>query len=107
MTIYKCSVCETVFDEAKEGVKWEQLADDWACIVCESGKSFWRATDEKSSTDTPGVEAATADSVVDAPEKVFDDFETYMTDIHTMAQTGESIIEPMRKKSRRFPGMKS
>jgi len=38
MAIYKCLVCETVYDEEKEGKRWEQVADDWLCHVCESGK---------------------------------------------------------------------
>ena len=44
MAIYTCSICETEFDETKEGTEWEQLPSDWTCHVCESGKSLWRMT---------------------------------------------------------------
>lgn len=40
MAIYKCSVCETEFNEKKEEKKWNELTEDWKCHVCESGKSI-------------------------------------------------------------------
>ncbi len=49
MAVYKCSVCDTVFDEEKEGKKWGELAEEWSCHVCESGKSVWQRIDEKDS----------------------------------------------------------
>ena len=42
MTVYKCTICDTLFDEDKENRKWDQLEADWACFVCESGKSLWQ-----------------------------------------------------------------
>jgi len=33
MAIYKCKTCETIYDEEKEGVNWDELAEDWACHV--------------------------------------------------------------------------
>lgn len=47
MAIYKCSVCETEFDETNEGKKWEQLPGDWACHVCESGKSLLSSASQR------------------------------------------------------------
>lgn len=41
MAIYRCSVCDTEFDEEKEGKTWKEIENDWACHVCESGKLFW------------------------------------------------------------------
>ena len=32
------------------------------------------------------------------PEKTFDEFEAYMADIHIMAESGQTIIEPMRTR---------
>ena len=102
MAIYKCSVCETEFDETKEGIKWDQLSDDWNCHVCESGKSFWRIPDDMPASDLSEGVAEIAADTESVPEKTFDDFEAYMADIHIMAETGQSIIEPMRTRQPTF-----
>ena len=99
MAVYRCTICETVFDEAKEGCKWDQLDDDWACIVCESGKAMWQPTDAEEAQQAPLDAAAASDAALDAiPDKPSDEFETTMADIRTMAATGASIIEPMRTR---------
>lgn len=46
MAIYRCSVCDTIYDEEKEGKKWDELSASWACHVCESGKSLFQCIDE-------------------------------------------------------------
>jgi glutamate synthase domain-containing protein 2/rubredoxin len=102
MAIYKCSVCETEFDETKEGKKWDQLPEDWACHVCESGKSFWRMAGDTPASDLSGGGVEVAADTESVPEKTFDDFEAYMADIHVMAETGQSIIEPMRTRQPTF-----
>ncbi|MBT8364386.1 MAG: FMN-binding glutamate synthase family protein, partial [Deltaproteobacteria bacterium] len=43
-----------------------------------------------------------AEAAVEGAQKVFDEFETYMADIRAMAETGESIIEPMRTRKVSF-----
>jgi glutamate synthase domain-containing protein 2/rubredoxin len=103
MTIYKCTVCDTEYDEEKESMTWDQLATDWACFVCESGKPMFRPVEGS----TPGTEAPAAltgpvSDQPDAFEKTFDDFESYMADIHIIAETGQSLIEPMRTKKPTF-----
>ena len=35
---YECAACGYIYDEAKEGKKFEDLPDDWVCPVCGSGK---------------------------------------------------------------------
>jgi glutamate synthase domain-containing protein 2 len=102
MTVYKCSVCETEFDETKENKKWSQLPGNWTCHVCESGKPLWRVVDDTVVTDLSKDSAEDARDEESAPEKTFDDVETYMADIHTMAETGQSIIEPMRTRQPTF-----
>jgi glutamate synthase domain-containing protein 2 len=99
MAIYKCSVCDTIFDEKKEGKKWDELAGDWNCHVCESGKSAWKKTDEElASPDVPGGEPEDASGSPDEYLRLEDELEVHMADIHQMAETGRSIIEPMRTK---------
>ncbi len=100
MTVYRCTICDTLFDEDKDGCNWEQLADDWACTVCDSGKTLWQPMAAESAASAPPVEATQGGDAI--PAKSFDDIETAMADIHTMAATGESIIEPMRTRQPSF-----
>jgi len=39
MAKYRCTVCNYVYDEEKEGIKFNDLPDDWKCPVCNSPKS--------------------------------------------------------------------
>jgi glutamate synthase domain-containing protein 2/rubredoxin len=99
MAVYKCSVCDTIFDEEKEGKKWDELAGEWACHVCESGKSFWRIIEEEPSG--PDVSKGVSEDASGSPDEFkrqSDDLESHMSDIHQIAETGESVIEPMRTK---------
>ena len=41
MTLYECMVCGYVYDEAVEGVPWEELPEDWVCVVCFSDRSYF------------------------------------------------------------------
>ncbi len=99
MAVYKCEVCDYEYDEGKEGVKWDDLPEDWVCPVCESPKSYFHKVDgEQSATD--GTTGAAGPTAADASTFVrsSDEFEVHMTDIHQMAAGGESITEPMRTK---------
>lgn len=94
MALYICKVCETKYDEEKEGAAWEELPDSWVCPVCESAKKMFEERKE-------GIgEAVQPQAEEDDDEflRYSDDLEYYMTDIHDIARTGKSIIEPMRTK---------
>ncbi|HTX60815.1 MAG TPA: thiamine pyrophosphate-dependent enzyme [Methanobacterium sp.] len=39
MAKYRCTVCNYIFDEEREGYKFEELPDNWRCPVCNSPKS--------------------------------------------------------------------
>ncbi|UCE42397.1 MAG: alpha-hydroxy-acid oxidizing protein [Candidatus Aminicenantes bacterium] len=98
MAVYKCSVCDTIFDEDKEGKKWEELSGDWNCHVCESDKSVWKKVEEDTSPDvSAGIPEDTSGSP-DEYRRLEDELEVHMADIHQMAETGKPIIEPMRTK---------
>jgi rubrerythrin len=43
---YRCTVCGYVYDEDKEGVKWEDLPDDWKCPTCGVPKSKFEKVEE-------------------------------------------------------------
>lgn len=38
MAKYICTVCQWVYDEEKEGTKFNDLPADWTCPVCGAGK---------------------------------------------------------------------
>ncbi|MHB1377293.1 MAG: thiamine pyrophosphate-dependent enzyme [Candidatus Humimicrobiaceae bacterium] len=39
MAKYRCTVCNYVYDEEKEGKKFSELPDDWRCPVCNAPKT--------------------------------------------------------------------
>ena len=43
---YVCTVCGWVYDEEKEGVKWEDLPDDFKCKLCNKGKEHFEEIKE-------------------------------------------------------------
>jgi len=61
MAAYICVVCDTVYEEDKEGVKWDDLPDDWVCPVCDSPKSMFKLAEDSS----PEAEA---DKTASAPD---------------------------------------
>lgn len=96
MARYRCSVCDYIYDEEKEGVKWDELPDDWVCPVCESAKSFYVYVEAAApQTDSFEIDSTSSSSFI----RTADDTEIHMADIHKIAETGESIIEPMRTKN--------
>lgn len=38
MKKYICDVCGYIYDEEAEGVKFEDLPEDWVCPLCSVGK---------------------------------------------------------------------
>ncbi|MCR5797942.1 MAG: flavin reductase [Eubacterium sp.] len=36
--VWVCKICGYTYDEAKEGVPFEELPDDWVCPLCKHGK---------------------------------------------------------------------
>ena len=45
MAKYKCSVCQWVYDEEKEGKKFDELPEDWTCPICGVGKDMFELED--------------------------------------------------------------
>ena len=99
MAEYRCVVCEYIYDENKGGTAWDDLPEDWLCPVCGSPKKLYEPVEEKAA-ETLSVQEADADTPGDmeALLRPGDEFESTMADIHEMAQTGQSISEPMRTR---------
>jgi pyruvate oxidase len=41
MAKYRCTVCNYIYDEEKEGKKFSELPDEWRCPVCNSLKKVF------------------------------------------------------------------
>lgn len=98
MAVYKCVVCETTYDEDKEGKRWEDLSDSWACHVCESGKEHYQCVDDKErrSEASAGITGDTGEYGGELQR--ISEVEIHMADIHQISEKKESIVEPMRTK---------
>ncbi len=95
MAVYMCVVCDTTYDEEAQGLAWSDLPGDWVCPVCESGLSHYRLVRDSSSTPSRRSTPSTVNTSHDSGDARISDAEQYMLDIHQMAETGQSIIEPM------------
>lgn len=96
---YECALCSYAYDEAKEDVFLQDLPGDWKCPVCGSGKeSFSLAAADRPTAAGIGAETASGEEYLAEWRRPADDFETSMADIHHLAITGKSIIEPMRSR---------
>ncbi|MGE5173809.1 MAG: rubredoxin [Betaproteobacteria bacterium] len=36
--MWRCTICGYIYDDTKEGTKFEDLPDDWNCPVCNAPK---------------------------------------------------------------------
>ena len=43
---YRCKICGYVYDEDVEGVKFEDLPDEWVCPMCGVGKEKFEKIEE-------------------------------------------------------------
>lgn len=96
---YECGLCSFLYDERLEELSWDALPDDWVCPVCGSGKDNFKrkSPPEPVKTQEPGQSNVDEDYLSEW-RKAQDDFEIHMADIHKMAMTGETVIEPMRTR---------
>ncbi|MFC1477313.1 glutamate synthase-related protein [candidate division KSB1 bacterium] len=107
MALYECEICGYIFNESQEGTTWEDLPDDWTCPVCDADKTFF-GMNEESAAEAPeppaapdaGTDVSAADDGLSEYLREYrrasDETESTFADIQQIADTGESIIEPMR-----------
>jgi glutamate synthase domain-containing protein 2/rubredoxin len=124
VTLYRCDVCN-VFEydpvrgnsltQIKPGTEPKDFPDTWTCPICSSDKTHLIPVPGPAFAaqhEIPCPECGASISVTVKPvdagamtgylapwERFTDTTEIYMADIHRMATTGESIIEPMRTKN--------
>ena len=60
---YRCSVCGYIYDEDKEGVRFEDLPEDWRCPVCGEGKEGFELMEDEEPASARAPEVQEAPSV--------------------------------------------
>lgn len=43
---YRCTVCQYIYDDEQEDVKFEDLPDTWTCPACGVPKSLFEKVEE-------------------------------------------------------------
>ena len=112
MSRLSCEVCGYIYDEEKSSEAWDELPADWKCPVCGTGKELYHPLGEDGATgaaggpgaarsagaaELPGA-AAAASEYLGEWRRYADEVEEHMSAIHAMAETGHSLIEPMRTR---------
>jgi len=97
---YQCGLCSHTYDDAQEQQPWDQLASDWMCPVCGSAKTEFSPMESEGAVSPPvSQEMAPAVSGYLAEwARPGDEHEIYMADVHKMAESRQSITEPMRTR---------
>ena len=99
MDRYRCLICQYVYNEKTEGIPFDDLPPDWTCPVCGAAKSeFEEIEEEPQPPASAPPEIIREGKTLEEFRRASDDIETLMADIHRMAATGESVIEPMRSR---------
>jgi len=96
---YRCRICQYIYNEKTEGVFFDDLPMDWTCPVCGAAKAEFDFVEDEPEPPArvPAVPVHQPNGL-DAYRRASDDLETAMADIHRMALTGESVVEPMRSR---------
>jgi glutamate synthase domain-containing protein 2 len=94
--IWECVICSYQYDEAKEGVPFSELPDDWECPDCGAPKSEFEVVGGGEEESEESDETDSSGEYLGRWKRRDDKLETVMADIHKMAADGRSIMEPMR-----------
>ena len=116
MAQHVCEVCGYIHDEERHEERWDELPPGWECPVCGTGKNGYHLLEAggagKGTAATGGTTSGTAaagpapsasatapaDGYLGEWRRFADEFETSMAVIHAMAETGQSVVEPMRTR---------
>ncbi len=98
MAEYRCAICGEIYDEEAEGVRFEDLPDDWVCPVCRSPKSeFYLVEDDDvpaGGTVEPPAQAAEEKSI-EIDQRLIRHDNGPMDEIRQMSYTGRNMGEAM------------
>lgn len=93
MAKYRCSVCGEIYDEEKEGVRFEDLPDDWVCPICHRSKDKYHLMEDSSSASTSQKDIDSKNIDIDPDLIRYDG--GIMDEIREMSLTGKNASEPM------------
>lgn len=110
MNIFRCNVCNVFeYDQSvgqsskniRPNTLPEDFPDQWRCPICGSDKTHLKPYEKvpdsfEKNEDEKGTDKLEKESYLGEWKRHNDPTEQYMDDIHKMAITGKSIIEPMR-----------
>ena len=68
MKKYRCTICGYIYDEAKEGVKFADLPDDWKCPLCGAPKNLFEEVVEETKTNEVQEESAPSEVVEESAD---------------------------------------
>ena len=95
MARYKCSICNYIYDEDIEGVKFEELPDDWKCPVCFSPKALFEKIEDKQEKQEEKSEKSYEDSEEAISPETPERIKEAVTKIHSVIKTAKSEISAM------------
>ena len=103
MAKYQCQLCGHIYDEEKEGIKFEDLPDDWKCPMCFAPKNMFKLVEEEneSKKEIKSIQDKSENKLenyLKEYQRESDEVEKTMADIQNMAKTGKSIISAMGTK---------
>ena len=90
MKKYRCSICGFIYDEVNESVSFDELPESWVCPICKQQKSKFALLEETNNNKT--INHETIEEYLKDYARLSDEKEVYMSDIHTMAKEGKSMI---------------
>jgi len=102
---YKCDICNAYDydtdqgDEklgVKKGSKPADFSNDWKCPICQADKTHMIEQSEE--VNKKNEEINTPEKYLKDWERADDEHEELMSDIHKIAKTAKSVIEPMQSK---------
>ena len=93
MKKYRCSICGFIYDEVNESVSFDELPESWVCPICKQQKSKFALLEETNNNTT--INHETIEEYLKDYARLSDEKEVYMSDIHTMAKEGKSMISAM------------
>lgn len=97
MALYKCDICDYIYDQDAEGIAWDDLPEGWSCPICGAPKSdFSLEKQTQAAPPPPAIQPVAKGEYLASWARRSDEIETYMADIHYMATTGKSVFEAMR-----------
>ena len=95
MAKYRCTVCNYVFDEEKEGKKFSDLPKEWACPICGAPKTSFVLLTEKTSVDAVKGGKTVSEVLVD---QIAEWGVSYLFGVPGTSTLG--VVEAIRKNSK-------